>query len=183
MQEEILVSSADVTQAAQEPISKTMSNIYSIHFTAVSRLGERDAKHGARLFMENLFFLQPHLLELSKVVPDLSVCFKGLNSNLTRAQDQYVDQQLQHSRLWPLLLLAGKLRVLLKDVRPADVRFQVRVSDCHASRPTCGTTSPSCHHSLQNVSSINGKCAKVGVTCIKRGTEANCCPTDPCNRC
>ena len=41
-------------------------------------------------------------------------------------QDAYVEQQLQSSRVWPLLTLAGKLRVLLKDVRPADARFQAR---------------------------------------------------------
>jgi hypothetical protein len=127
MQEEILVSSEEVTQSALESISKAVGNMYAAHSKALSRLSERDPKHGARVFMENLFFLQPHLLELSKVVPDLGVTSKGLSTNLTRVQDQYVNQQLQHSRLWPLLLLAGKLRVLLKDVRPADVRFQVCV--------------------------------------------------------
>jgi hypothetical protein len=132
MQEEVLVPSEEVTQNALEPISKAIANMYAAHSKALSRLSDRDAKHGARVIMENLFFLQPHLLELSKLVPDLSVISKGLSSTLTRVQDQYVDQQLQHSRLWPLLLLAGKLRVLLKDVRPADVRFQVCITADHS---------------------------------------------------
>ena len=125
--QEVAATTDEVTRHALEPASRAVSGLYRAYAASLGRLGDRDAKHGSRLTLENLHFLQPHLAELSRHAPDLGVCAKELASNLAKAQDDYVLQQLQHGRLWPLLLLAGNLRGLLKDVRPGDVKFQVRV--------------------------------------------------------
>lgn len=125
MQEEV-VSSQRVTRKALEPVFRIFQALYSATLATLSRMSDRDPKHGPRLVMENLSFLRLHMTDLAELVPDLAVCAKDLSGNLTRAQDQYVDQQLQHSKIWPLMLLSGQLQVLLKDVRPAEIRFQVR---------------------------------------------------------
>jgi hypothetical protein len=121
-----VVSSEHVTHKALDLVFRTFQAPYSATVATLSRMSDRDPKHGPRLVMENLSFLRPHMTDLAKLVPDLAVCSKDLTGTLTRAQDQYVDQQLQYSKIWPLLLLSGKLQVLLKDVRPAEIRFQVR---------------------------------------------------------
>jgi hypothetical protein len=62
---------------------------------------------------------------------------KDVASHARAAQEAYTEQQLQYSKVWPLLLLAGKLHVLLKDVRPADARFQARSCPPPSALPRC----------------------------------------------
>ena len=132
VQQEV-TSGAAVTRKALDPAYRTFKALYDGFIAALTRLSERDGKHGARFLMENLSFVQPHAADLADVVPDFALCHKDLQGNLKRSEAQYVDQQLQHSKLWPLLLLAGKLHVLLKDVSAGDIRFQVHLTPLPAA--------------------------------------------------
>jgi hypothetical protein len=69
-----------------------------------------------------------------------------VQGNLARARGKVVEEQLQASKLWPMLSFAGRLHVLLREVAPAEVQFQVRPST--ASGCTCRNASIVCLHSM-----------------------------------
>lgn len=48
-----------------------------------------------------------------------------MQGNLSRSRGKLVEEQMQASKLWALLSFAGRLHVLLREVAPSEVQFQV----------------------------------------------------------
>lgn len=101
---------------------------------SLSKLAAGDAKHGPRLLLENLAALQPPVEALAALVPDVKAPAADLQGNLSRSRDKVVEEQLQACKLWPLLAFAGRLHVLLREVAPTEVQFQVRAACCETSQ-------------------------------------------------
>lgn len=127
MQEEIARSEA-LARKALEPIGRIVPGVYNAVLASLSKLAAGDTKHGPRLVLENLATLQPPIDALAALAPDVKAPAADLLGNLERARDKVVEEQLQASKLWPLLAFAGRLHVLLREVAPSEVQFQVRAT-------------------------------------------------------
>lgn len=100
--------------------------MYNAVLASLTKLAAGDTKHGPRLVLENLAALQPPVDALAAIAPDVKAPAADLLGNLERARDKVVEEQLQASKLWPLLAFAGRLHVLLREVAPSEIQFQVR---------------------------------------------------------
>lgn len=132
VQEEIARSEA-LARKALEPIGRILPVVYNAVLASLSKLAAGDAKHGPRMMLENLAALQPPLDALAALVPDVKAPAADLQGHLSRSRDKVVEEQLQASKLWPLVSFAGRLHVLLREVAPTEVQFQVRPA-CYAVR-------------------------------------------------
>jgi hypothetical protein len=133
MQEEV-VRSDSLRRKALEPVGRVIPAVYNAILSTLSSLSARDPKHGPRLVFENLAALDQPIEALAAVAPDIDPCARDLAGNMARARDKVVEEQLESSKLWPLLSFAGKLHLLLKDVSPQEVQFQVCTA-CLVARP------------------------------------------------
>ena len=71
------------------------------------------------------YFLHGHCMLHGDPNKHREVNMACVQGNLSRAKGKLVEEQMQASKLWPLLSFAGRLRVLLRDVAPSEVQFQV----------------------------------------------------------
>lgn len=126
--QEDVARSESLVRKALEPIGRIVPVVYAAVSASIAKLAAGDAKHGPRLVLENLAALQPPVDALAAAAPDVRALAGDLRSSLERARDQVVEEQLQACKLWPLLSFAGRLHVLLREVAPAEVQFQVRAA-------------------------------------------------------
>eukprot|EP00892_Ulva_mutabilis_P005436 jgi/Ulvmu1/3264/UM151_0012.1 len=123
-EEEEIARSESLARKALEPIGRIVPAVYNAVLASLSKLAAGDAKHGPRLTLENLAALQPPLDALAALAPDVKAPAADLAGALGRSRDKVVEEQLQASKLWPLLSFAGRLHVLLREVAPTEVQYQ-----------------------------------------------------------
>lgn len=101
--------------------------------TSVEALGASDAKHGARLRLENHAFLQ---LALQSLPLDRSPALRSFAAQaaaqLDRALGAYVEQQVEQLKLARVLEFSRRLDELVQSVGPADVHLQPQFQPAEA---------------------------------------------------